>query len=166
MCALKSTPMVEFTVDTYYLAVIMERANHTRLHTTATFDVQSATADVTGDNEVTVTGEFIKNTTATGCLLVLQSEDGAPDVFRALLRPDSSTTLTSTVTVPSSTYTVSVHDLEQDGLPNSRPAYTGSSGVSVHGAGECVCCSVQCSELSVTVKLPLQIQSLAQCPTL
>ncbi|CAI8035406.1 hypothetical protein GBAR_LOCUS19876 [Geodia barretti] len=88
-----------------------------------TFDVQNATVNAAG-NGLIVTVNFIANTTATGCFIVLQSEDGSPDEFRALLRPESETTLVATIdSVPPSTYTMLFYDLEQDGLPNSNVAY-------------------------------------------
>ena len=92
----------------------------------ATFDVQNATVNAAG-NGIIVTVNFIANTTATGCFIVLQSEDGSPDEFRALLRPESETTLVATIdNVPPSTYTALFYDLEQDGLPNRNVAYEGS----------------------------------------
>ena len=41
---------------------------------TATYDVQSAAADTTKgtNNEITFTGEFIENTMAKGCFIVLE----------------------------------------------------------------------------------------------
>ncbi|CAI8024257.1 hypothetical protein GBAR_LOCUS14105 [Geodia barretti] len=66
---------------------------HPRINFT-TYDVQSAAADTTKgtDNGFTFTGEFIESTTAQGCFIVLESEYGNPDVFRALLLPDDSST--------------------------------------------------------------------------
>ena len=102
------------------------------LSTAATFDVQNATVNA-ASNGIIVTVNFITNTTATGCFIALQSEDGSPDEFRALLRPESETTLVATIdNVPPSTYTALFYDLEQDGLPNSNVAYVGNQ---ITGAG-------------------------------
>ena len=104
------------------------------LSTAATFDVQNATVNA-ASNGIAVTVNFITNTTATGCFIVLQSEDGSPDEFRALLRPESETTLEATIdNIPPSTYTALFYDKEQDGLPNSNVAYEGNQ-VTVAGAG-------------------------------
>ncbi|CAI8047490.1 hypothetical protein GBAR_LOCUS26247, partial [Geodia barretti] len=103
-----------------------------------TFDVQNATVNA-ASNGIVVTVNFIANTTATGCFTVLQSEDGSPDEFRALSRPESETTLVATIdNVPPSTYTALFYDLEQDGLPNSNVAYVGSQ-ITVAGAGNVWC---------------------------
>ena len=115
-----------------------------------TYDVQSA-AGSTNDasNNITMTGEFIKNTTAKGCFVVLQCEDTLPDVFRVLLLPDTfNDSVNSTITnIPPSTYHLLVYDLEEDGLPNRNPAVEQSSDITVE-KGECllahttsVCCS-------------------------
>ena len=85
-----------------------------------------------------MTEEFIKNTTARGCFIVLECDYGSPDVFRALLRPDSfSTSVESIITnIPPLTYHLLVYDLEEDGLPNRIPAVEQSSSVTVEGEGE------------------------------
>ena len=109
---------------------------------TATYDVQSAAADTTKgtDNGFTFTGEFIESTTAQGCFIVLESEYGNPDVFRALLLPDDSSTYVQSIidNILSSTYHVFVYDLEEDGLPSSHPAVEQSTTVTVLGNGECL----------------------------
>ena len=102
------------------------------LSPTATFDIQSATVNIAGVDAILVTVEFITSTTAGGYFMVLESEDGSPDEFRALLRTDSSTTLVTTIdNVPPSTYTPLFYDLEQDGLPNMNLAYEQSTIVTV-----------------------------------
>ena len=84
-----------------------------------------------GPGTINVTGEFIANTTAKGCFIVLQSEEGSPDVFRALLLPDNpSTTVNSTINnVPPSKYTLFVYDLEEDALPNESQAYRDQNNI-------------------------------------
>ena len=104
----------------------------------ATYDVQRARAVATGSNEISVTGEFVSNSAAKGVFIVLQSVDGSsPDVFRAVLRPESGMTLTDVIAaVPPSTYLPAFYDLEEDGLPNSSPAVEQSNTVIVEGEGE------------------------------
>ena len=110
---------------------MLHYSNANFLSPTATFDVQSI-AVTAGVDEFLVTVEFITSTTARGCFMVLESEDGSPDEFRALLRTDSSTTLVTTIdNVPPSTYTPLFYDLEQDGLPNMNLAYEQSTIVTV-----------------------------------
>ena len=108
------------------------------LLTLATYDVHRARAVATGSNEISVTGEFVSNSAAKGVFIVLQSVDGSsPDVFRAVLRPESGMTLTDVIAaVPPSTYLPAFYDLEEDELPNSSPAVEQSNTVIVEGEGE------------------------------
>ena len=91
----------------------------------ATNDVQSANVVANGPGAIRVTAGFVANTTANGCFVVLQSKKGSPDVFRALLLPDThGTTVNSTINdIPPSDYTFLIYDLEEDALPNRSPAY-------------------------------------------
>ena len=86
----------------------------------ATFDVQTATVE--GGSEIEITVNFISNSLAMGCLVVLQSDSGSPDEFRVLLRSGSDLTVTDMISVPPSTYTLYVYDLEEDGHVNREPA--------------------------------------------
>ena len=88
---------------------------------TATYDVQSLSVEEEGGG-VLVRGEFMSGSRATGCLVVLQGPPSSPDIFRALLRTQSQDTVSTTVPVPPSTYTVYGYDLEENGLPNTMPA--------------------------------------------
>ena len=105
---------------------------------TGTFHIQSATVtSAKDDNGIILTAEFIKHSTARGCFIVLQPEDGSPDVFRAVLKSKSSTVLTTTIIeIPSSTYNVLIFELQQDGLPNQRLAYEDSKVFDVAWNGE------------------------------
>ena len=104
----------------------------------ATYDVQRARAVATGSNEISVTGEFVSNSAAKGVFIVLKPVDGSsPDVFRAVLRPESGMILTDVIeNIPPSTYLAFFYDLEEDGLPNSSPAFEQSNTVTVEGEGE------------------------------
>ena len=75
-----------------------------------------------GDDGVRVRGEFISDSRATGCLLVLVGPSTSPDIFRTLQRPHLEQG--TTVRVPPSTYTVYGYDIEEDELPNTMPAVT------------------------------------------
>ncbi|CAI8038559.1 hypothetical protein GBAR_LOCUS21502 [Geodia barretti] len=107
--------------------------------TPSTYDVQSAAANTTKgtNNKINLTGEFIKDTTAQGCFVVLQCEYGNPDVFRVVLLPDdSSTSVESTIhDILSSTYNMLVYDLEEDELRSRHPAVEQSTNVTVMGNG-------------------------------
>ena len=87
----------------------------------ATYDVQHALAEETG-SEIEMMLQFISNSRAMGCLVVLQSDSGSPDEFRVLLRSGSDLTVTDMISVPPSTYTLYVYDLEEDGHVNREPA--------------------------------------------
>ena len=89
---------------------------------TATYDVQSLSVVGDGDDGVRVRGEFISDSQAAGCLLVLVGPSTSPDIFRALQRPHLEQG--TTVRVPPSTYTVYGYDIEEDELPNTMPAVT------------------------------------------
>jgi hypothetical protein len=89
--------------------------------TFTTYDVQSLSVEEEGGG-VLVRGEFMSGSRATGCLVVLQGPPSSPDIFRALLRTQSQDTVSTTVPVPPSTYTVYGYDLEENGLPNTMPA--------------------------------------------
>ena len=107
---------------------------------TATYDVQSVTAEISGENSMDFTVEFIENTTATGYFLVLLNESGPPDMFRAIiLRPGNN--MTSTEKVPASTYSTFVYDLEENGLPNTNPAYEQNNTFTVYGVDESGMCT-------------------------
>ena len=86
---------------------------------------------------ILMTGKFIEETRAKGCFVVLQCQYGSPDVFIALLLPkDFSGSVESTIDgVPASTYSVLVYDLEEDGLPNTKPAVEQSKTFTVIGKG-------------------------------
>ena len=73
-----------------------------------------------GDDGVRVTGRFISDSQAAGCLLVLVGPSTSPDIFRALQRPHLEQG--TTMRVPPSTYTVYGYDIEEDELPNTMPA--------------------------------------------
>ena len=88
---------------------------------TATYDVHSLLVEEEGGG-VLVRGEFMSGSRATRCLVVLQGPPTSPDIFRALLRTQSQDTVSTTVPVPPSTYTVYGYDLEENGLPNTMPA--------------------------------------------
>ena len=75
-----------------------------------------------------MTGEFITDSRARGCFIVIICNASTADVFRALQQNDSSVThIEDIINVPPSTYTVYAYDLEEDALPNPFPANTTSS---------------------------------------
>ena len=89
-----------------------------------TFDVYSATAE-SMENGISVTGELIGNSPALGCFVVVQCDERNSDHYQALSRNGDESTVSATINVPSMnevSYTVTVYDLEMDGLPNTMPA--------------------------------------------
>lgn len=68
--------------------------------------------------------QFINDTIAKGSLLMLQCKNKSCEEYRAVLRPSTNTTVTSSINVPPAEYTaVFFHDLEENGLPNVSPAF-------------------------------------------
>ena len=83
-----------------------------------------------------VTAEFIINSTAKGCFLVLRSEDRSPDEFRAFLRSQPNSPLTGLIDdLLPSVYSILVYDLEESGLPNGNPAYEQHNKITVERTG-------------------------------
>ena len=98
---------------------------------TATFDVQVFTASGE-DSWITVTGEFINDTLATGCFIVIQSNSSTADIYRALLRQDSEQTVSGNISVPPSVYTVYAYDLEENALPYPLPAISSGTPITIN----------------------------------
>ena len=95
----------------------------------ATYDVQSLSVEEGrggggggGGGGVLVRGELMSGSQAAGCLVVLQGPLTSPDIFRALQRTQSGDTVSTTIPLPPSNYTVYGYDLEENGLPNTMPA--------------------------------------------
>lgn len=89
----------------------------------ATYDVQSVTA-TKGGNEIKIRVQFINNSRAMGCFIVLQSNDNSGDEFKVLFRKGLQVTVTDIIKVRSSkTYAVYAYDLEKNGHINKMPAY-------------------------------------------
>ena len=111
---------------------------------TATYDVQSVSVVEERDG-VVVTGEFITDSRAAGCLLVLQgpSSSSSPDIFRTLQRTQLEQG--STIRVPPSTYTVYGYDIEEDWLPSTMPAVVLDDQISIQSDCECVECLFVCA---------------------
>ena len=90
---------------------------------TAICDIRGMIVGEERDRErVTVRGELMNGSRAPGCLVVLQGPPTSPDIFRALQRTQSGDTLSTTIPLPPSNYTVYGYDLEENGLPNTMPA--------------------------------------------
>ena len=77
-----------------------------------------------------VTVEYIENTTAKGCFIVLQNSSVSPDMYVAVPRSH-----TSIENIPASMYSAFVYDLEQGGMPNTSPAYEQTNST-VSGKGK------------------------------
>ena len=114
-------PMI-LSVRKFMSLVTIIRALH--LHYTATYDVQSLTVEEGGGGGggVIVRGEFLSGSRAVGYLVVFQGPPTSPDIFRVLQRTQSQDSVSTTVHLPPSTYTVYGYDVEENGLPNTMPA--------------------------------------------
>ena len=88
---------------------------------TATFDIQNFSANEFGDG-IRVKGEFITDSLAKGCFIVLQCNESTADTYRAIPRNGLEQTVSETINVPPGNYTVYAYDIEDDGLPYTLPA--------------------------------------------
>ncbi|CAI8033342.1 hypothetical protein GBAR_LOCUS18812, partial [Geodia barretti] len=66
-------------------------------------------------------GELIGNSPAKGCFVAIQCNFTTEITFIALKRNGENLRLSGDNSMPASNYTVYVHDLEKDGLPNKHP---------------------------------------------
>ena len=79
-----------------------------------------------------MTGQFISNSHAPGCFVVLQGNYGSPDEFRVLMRKDiSKPDVKETIGAPCSNYTVYVYDLEIGEHIHTYPASIQDDRISV-----------------------------------
>jgi hypothetical protein len=84
---------------------------------------------------VLVFGKFIKNTTASGLFAVFECNDGSHDEFIAIQLEEENAVEQRIRNTPSSTYTVLVYDLEENGLPSTTLAYRPPNDVIVSRGG-------------------------------
>ena len=106
---------------------------------TATFDIQYFIAEGNGD-VIAVIGEFIAESIAKGCFIVLQCDETTVDTYRAIPWNGLEQRVSETIKVPSSTYTVYAYDIENDGLPHFMPANI-SEEIAI--TTDCKCCVVR-----------------------
>ena len=106
-----------------------------------------------------MTAEYIDNTTARGCFLVLPPEDGSPDVFRTVNNVEHGVIVSG---VPPGTYnTALVYDLEENGLPNEKLAYRHrGDAMVVRGMDIFDVCSAKYTNILLQVKMMNQHQRL------
>ena len=133
------------------MAVVMDKV--LIFYSSATYDVQNASLTASGQNKMDVTVEYIGNTTAKGCFIVLQNSPVSPGVFVAV--PQSQSSIEN---IPASMYTVFFYDLEQDGIPSTSPAYE-QTNITVSGKGK----KTFCHGIFVTDLCLLQNRSHNQC---
>ncbi|CAI8008565.1 hypothetical protein GBAR_LOCUS5864 [Geodia barretti] len=118
-----------------------------------TYDVQRMSVEERGVGGVLVRGEFMSGSRATGCLVVFEGPPSSPDIFRALLRTQSQDTVSTTVPVPPSTYTVYGYDLEENGLPNTTPAVILESQLTISKGATLVKSSQLLKDADITSEL-------------
>ncbi|CAI8045438.1 hypothetical protein GBAR_LOCUS25133 [Geodia barretti] len=87
-----------------------------------TYDVQEPHAESTDGRKIVVNGVLIGNSRAKGCFVVIQCNFSTQITFIALKRNGENRRLSGAISTPTSNYTVYMHDLEKDGLPNVHPA--------------------------------------------
>ena len=83
-----------------------------------TFDVQKADVRVI-DGILTVMKEFIVNSPAQGCFIVVKSQSPSPDRMMAVLNTSAPAEVTG---LEPNIYDILVYDVEETGLPNETPA--------------------------------------------
>ena len=99
---------------------------------------------------IDVNGELIVNSSAKGCFVAIQCNYTTQITFIALKRNGTNQNLSMEISMPASNYTVYVHDLEKDGLPNIHPANLVPSNVEItHGEENCKFLWVQKCCLSI-----------------
>ena len=105
---------------------------------TATYDVQEPRAEPNDGRKIVVNGELIGNSPAKGCFVAIQCNFTTQISFIALKRNGENLRLSGAISMPASNYTVYVHDLEKDGLPNIHPANLVPSSVEItRGEDKC-----------------------------
>lgn len=88
----------------------------------ATFDIQNPNAKEE-NGKINVAGEFIINSLAKGCFILIRCNLSTSDFFYSLKRQNmSERNVSEVIHVKSSIYTVYAYDLEEDAVPNAHPA--------------------------------------------
>ena len=141
----KCMSVVLTTTNVYYSHFMPTPTNHYSTLSlpsctfAATYDVQEPHAELSNDGrKIDVNGELIGNSSAKGCFVAIQCNFSTPITFIALKRNGENQRLSGAISMPASNYTVYVHDLEKDGLPNIHPANLVPSSVEItHGEEKC-----------------------------
>ena len=104
--------------------------------TSATYDIQSLSVETDDHNEsgIVVTGVFMNQSRAAGCMLVFQGQGlpNFPDVFRVIERTESEKIISTILNIPSSKYIVFGYDLEENVLPNTIAAVKLENEISIN----------------------------------
>ena len=95
---------------------------HVILSSTATYDVQDPHVEPLGGGEIIMTANFIDDSRAVGCFLAIQSNITTEIIYIALKRRGREREVSETLSLPSSSYTVYAHDLEEGAVINAHPA--------------------------------------------
>jgi hypothetical protein len=96
-----------------------------------TYDVQEPRAESNDGGKIVVNGTLIGNSPAQGCFVVIQCNFTTQITFIALKRNGTNQNLSMAISMPASNYTVYVHDLEKEGIPNIHPANLVPSSVDI-----------------------------------
>ena len=89
-----------------------------------------------GDNMITISIEFIEESSALGCFVVLEDHFVTEDTFVVLKQIAMDSTISQNISVSASTYTVYFYDLEENALPNTHPAVSNFQVVMINGSSK------------------------------
>ena len=90
-------------------------------------------AKPSGDNMISISLEFITDSHARGCLLILQDTFTDEDSFLIMKRHGSNQTMSETVMVSAGNYHAYLYDLEDTLHPNPYPANVSPQVLTVNG---------------------------------
>ena len=108
----------------------------------ATFDVQNPMVESVADNMISISLEFIEESSALGCFVVLEDHFNTNITFVVLKQNAMDSTISQNISVSASTYTVYFYDLEDNALPNTHPAVSTLQVVSVNGSSKFTVCGL------------------------
>ena len=101
----------------------------------ATFDVQNPVVESVADNMINISLDFIEESSALGCFVVLEYHFSTEDTF-VVLKRNATDSISQNISVSASDYTVYIYDLEDNALPNTHPAVSTHQVVSVNGSSK------------------------------
>ena len=108
------------------------------LPSAATYDVQDPMVESVAKNKISISLDFIEESSALGCFVVIEDHFAtSEDTFLVMKRYAMDSTISQNISVSASTYTVYFYDLEDNALPNAHPAVSTLQVISVNGLSKC-----------------------------